>query len=315
MQGTPRRIAISFGDPAGIGPEIALKAAIDPRVTRACRPLLVGDGNALARHAGACGLDAPIHSHRSAAEIDWRSGGVEALALDDIGDDAAARAAIRAALEGYVDAVIAAPRGASPAAAAELDDDAGFVASCTGIPVEASYLMWCIGETRIVRLTPRWPLVRAVALVTRERVLRAIAETHAALHRTGVAAPRIAIAGLNPHAGEGGLFGDEEILTIGPAIAAAQAAGIRAEGPFGADTMLHKAGIDAFIVMVHDQGDVAAGILAPRGAPRLTIGAPVLYCSVAQESALASAGRDRATPDAIVAAVQLLVGPARQKAA
>jgi 4-hydroxy-L-threonine phosphate dehydrogenase PdxA len=305
MPGPWRRIAIGIGDPAGIGPDTALKACLDPRVTRLCRPLLVGDGDALARHAKACGLDAPIERYRAAAAVDWRGGGIKLLALEPSPNDepAAARAAIQAALDGHVDAVVAAPRREAGSAC---DDDPSFVASCAGLAVEDCYLMWCCDGRRIVRMTPRWPLARAVALVTQERVLRAIEETQRALQRLGVAAPRIAVAGLNPHAGEGGLFGDEEIRAIGPALAAANAKGIRAEGPFGADTMLNRAGFDAAIVIYHDQGDVAAGVLAKNGVTRLTIGAPVLFCSVAQGGA---------GPEAVVAAVRVLAGPAWQKAA
>jgi 4-hydroxy-L-threonine phosphate dehydrogenase PdxA len=166
--------------------------------------------------------------------------------------------------------------------------------------------MWCFDDWRIVRLTPRGPVARAVALVTRERVLRALAETQGALERMGIATPRIAVAGLNPHAGEGGLFGDEDGAAIAPAIDAAQASGIKASGPFGADTMLRLKTFDAFIVMLHDQGDVAVSILAQHGASRLVIGTPVPYCAVAP-------GGTGAEP--IVAAVRLLVGPARRQAA
>jgi 4-hydroxythreonine-4-phosphate dehydrogenase len=129
-----------------------------------------------------------------------------------------------------------------------------------------------------------------------------------ALKRMGTAAPRLAVSGLNPHAGEAGLFGDEEIRIIGPAIAAARQAGIRAEGPFGADTMFHRAGYDAFIVMYHDQGHITSKLLAPNRVAGLAIGAPVLFSSVAHGSALDIAGRNQASPEAMVEAVLRLVG-------
>jgi 4-hydroxy-L-threonine phosphate dehydrogenase PdxA len=171
--------------------------------------------------------------------------------------------------------------------------------------------MLCFDSVRIVHATLHCPLARAVALVTRERVLRVIAKTHEALTRMGRAGPRIAVAGLNPHAGENGLFGDEELRIIGPAIADARRDGIGAEGPFGADTMLQRPDIDAFVVMYHDQGHIAAKLLAPNGAAALTIGTPIRFASVAHGSALDIAGQNRANPAAMVESVRQLVGAAR----
>jgi 4-hydroxy-L-threonine phosphate dehydrogenase PdxA len=145
-------------------------------------------------------------------------------------------------------------------------------------------------------------------MITRERVAGAIRATDRALKRLGLRAPRIAVAGLNPHAGEGGLFGREEIEVIRPAIDAVVAEGIAAHGPFGADTLFQRRGYDAFIAMLHDQGHVAAKLLAPNAAAALTIGAPVLFSSVAHGSAPDIAGRNRASPAAMIEAVRQLAG-------
>ena len=114
--------------------------------------------------------------------------------------------------------------------------------------------------------------------------------------------PRIAVSGLNPHAGEGGLFGREEIEIIEPAIDAA-AGGIDVVGPFGADTMFHTPGFDAFIVMLHDQGHIAAKLLAQNAAAALAIGTPILFSSVAHGSAHDIAGKGIADPTAMIEAV------------
>jgi 4-hydroxy-L-threonine phosphate dehydrogenase PdxA len=119
----------------------------------------------------------------------------------------------------------------------------------------------------------------------------------------GVVAPQIAVSGLNPHAGEGGLFGREEIDTIKPAIEAAAVSGIRVSGPFGADTMLQMRGIDAFVVMLHDQGHIPAKLLAPNAAAAVTIGTPILFSSVAHGSAHDIAGKGVASPAALIEAV------------
>ena len=110
------------------------------------------------------------------------------------------------------------------------------------------------------------------------------------------------------------MFGEEEIRVIAPAIAAARAAGIDAEGPFGADTMFHRTGLDAFIVMYHDQGHIAAKLLARNRTAGLTIGTPILFSSVAHGSALDIAGQNRASPEAMVEAVKRLVGAAEAAA-
>ncbi len=117
------------------------------------------------------------------------------------------------------------------------------------------------------------------------------------------AAPKIAVSGLNPHAGEGGLFGSEEIEIIRPAIDASVALGIAVSGPFGADTMLHMKGVDAFIVMLHDQGHVPAKFVAPNVTIALTIGTPILFSSVAHGSAHDIAGKGIASANAMIEAM------------
>src|SRR5579875_1380039 len=300
-----KRIAISMGDPAGIGPEIALKAALDPRVTRLCRPLLVGDPKALAIHARGAGLAPKLKPFASAAAVDWSGDEVKLLALDLLADGALELGTIEAPQT----------ESAIKAAGVEFDGYPTFVARCTGTPPEDAFLMICFDDKRIAHVTLHVSLARAISLVTKQRVGRALAAVEAALKQMGVARPKIAVSGLNPHAGEGGLFGREEIDTIVPAIAAAKAAGIAAEGPFPADLIFHRTGYDAFVVMIHDQGHIVAKLLGRNRAAGLTIGTPVLFSSVAHGSALDIAGRGQASPAAIVEAVERLVGAAQAKAA
>jgi 4-hydroxythreonine-4-phosphate dehydrogenase len=324
------RIAISTGDPAGIGPEIALKAALDPQVRRICRPLLVGDRGALEAHAAASGLAPKIKSVVRAADAIWNDGEVTLLerkqfaagelhigAIAGPHGEAAldsAKAAIDAALAGEVDAVVAAPQTESSIkfAGIEFDGYPSFVARCTGVPPEDAFLMLCFDlggtEMRIAHATLHASLRRAIKLVTRDRVLNAIRSADTALRRIGIASPRIAVSGLNPHAGESGLFGDEEREIIAPAISDANKNDVAAEGPFGADTMFLKKGYDAFIVMIHDQGHIMAKTHAFAGTAALTIGTPVLFSSVAHGSALDIAGKNRADPGAIISAIKRLAG-------
>lgn len=323
-------IAISLGDPAGIGPEIALKAALSAEVRALCVPVLVGDRGAVEMHARACGL-APQLVIVEAANLRQR---LAKLKLEDnavvlldrlqfgpgeltLGTIAAihgraivdsATTAIQAAMAGEVDAVVAAPQTemAVKLAGVEFDGYPTFVAGVTGVPRDDAYLMLCFDDKRIVHTTLHVSVKRALQMITPERVEGAIRAADAALRRLGVAAPRIAVSGLNPHAGEDGLFGDEEATIIGPAIGHARAAGIDAHGPYGADTFLAKPGFDAHVVMLHDQGHVAAKALAPNRAAGMTIGTPVLFSSVAHGSALDIAGQNKAKPDAVIEAIKRL---------
>src|SRR5262249_48120695 len=135
------------------------------------------------------------------------------------------------------------------------------------------------GGVRIVHCTLHVSVRKAIALITPERVHRVISVTEAALRQLGVPSPVICVGGLNPHAGEDGLFGTEDLEIIRPAIERAAADGIRVSGPFGADTMFDRQGCDAFIVMLHDQGHIVAKLQAPRAIAGLAIGSPILFSS------------------------------------
>jgi len=312
-------IALPIGDPAGIGPEICLKTVLNPKVRAACRPILVGDADIVDRHAKSCGLPAGLRALARIGDADWSDDRVnvlncaqsEAIALGAV-SAAAGRAsiafcaaAIEAARTGAVDAVVAAPQNETSIARAGIafDGHPSFVARQTGTDENAVYMMLCFGDMKIVHCTLHTSVRDAIANVTHDNVLRAIRSTGTALRRLGTAAPRIAVSGLNPHAGEGGLFGAEEIEIIKPAIEAAIAEGHAVEGPFGADTMFHMPGVDAFVVMLHDQGHIAAKLLAQNAASALSIGTPILFASVAHGTGHDIAGKGIADPAAMIEAV------------
>jgi 4-hydroxy-L-threonine phosphate dehydrogenase PdxA len=162
--------------------------------------------------------------------------------------------------------------------------------------------MLCFGDTRIVHCTLHVGVAQALTLITASGRPR-IRAADAALRRIGIARPRLCVSGLNPHAGEGGLFGREEIDTIAPAIADAQAAGLAVEGPFGADTMLQRKNVDAFVVLLHAQGHIAAKLLAFNQSAAFAIGSPILFSSVAHGSAFDIAGKGVASPAAMIEAI------------
>ena len=221
---------------------------------------------------------------------------------------ASAGRAIKAALAGDVEAVVAAPQTERSIAAAGIAFDGypSFVARETGTPVNDVYLMICFDQSRIVHATLHVSVREAVALITPERVERVIRVTDVSLKKLGIAQPKIFVSGLNPHAGEEGLFGSEEIDIIIPAIARASKDGIDVSGPFGADTMFRKKGCDAYIVMLHDQGHIAAKLQAFNRTAGLSIGSPILFSSVAHGSAHDIAGKGQADPGAMIEAITRL---------
>jgi 4-hydroxythreonine-4-phosphate dehydrogenase len=324
-----RIIAIATGDPAGIGPEISLKAALDAAVRNACRPLIVSDPAVLKRHARACGIAAALHVITSSTDADWSRPDVHVLdcsqpelAALEFGTSTAAAGraalafagtAIKLALARKADAVIAAPQNETSIALAGIDFDGhpSFVARETGSADNDVFLMLCFGGTKIVHCTLHQSVRKAISLITQERVLRAIEVTDRTLRQIGIAGPRIAVSGLNPHAGEGGLFGDEESKIITPAIDAAKEQGLAVSGPFGADTIFQRPGIDAFVVMLHDQGHIPAKLIARNRASALAIGSPILFASVAHGSAHDIAGKGTADPTAMIETVLRLAQSAQ----
>jgi 4-hydroxythreonine-4-phosphate dehydrogenase len=319
--GQKPKIAIATGDAAGIGPEISLKAALDPTVRQACDCILVSDPQLLQHHAVACGIAADLRMLDRISDGDWSDDRINVLhcpqpqaaavpfgTLDPAAGRAAlafASAAIKAALDGAADAVVAAPQNEAAIALAgiKFDGHPSFVARETGTDASGVYLMLAFGETRIAHCTLHLSVKDAVAQITRENVLRVIRTTDRALKQLSIGAPKICVGGLNPHAGEGGLFGREEIEAIKPAIEAAAGDGIAVTGPFGADTLLHRKGFDAFIVMLHDQGHIPAKLTAPHGTTAFTIGTPILFASVAHGSAHDIAGKGIASPKAMIDAL------------
>jgi 4-hydroxy-L-threonine phosphate dehydrogenase PdxA len=314
-------VAIATGDPSGIGPEIALKAALDPAAREMCRPVLVGDRGVLAAHAQACGLSlegVELIERSQLAPGELKIGEIRPAhgraALDS------AKAAVRAALAGKVQAVVAAPHNetAIHQAGIEFDGYPSFVARLCGLEAEDGILMLCFQhegrEVRIAHVTLHTSVATALGMITADRVARTIREVATALRRLGIQRPRIAVSGINPHAGENGLFGSEEKSRVTPALEQAEQDGIEVAGPFGADIMIQKKGFDAYVVMLHDQGHIAAKLLAPQRVAGMTIGTPVIFSSVAHGSAHDIAGMNRAKHGAMIEAIARVTGAGRGSA-
>jgi 4-hydroxythreonine-4-phosphate dehydrogenase len=301
-------IAITMGDAAGIGPEIVVKACARPRPAQAPPWLVYGDPGVLRRTARALGLafETPVIAC-SALPDDLPAGRVDARA------GAAAHAAIvRAAadaLAGTVRAVATAPvhKEALAAAGVRHPGHTEILAEAAGgVPVR---MMLVNDELRIVLVTIHQPLRAAIDAVRRDAVLATVAIAHDALRRLGIGRPRIAVAGLNPHAGEGGLMGREDLDEIAPAVADARARGIDASGPWPPDTVFMRARgfreFDVVVAMYHDQGLIPIKYLGLDDGVNVTVGLPFVRTSVDHGTAFDIAGRGAADPRSLLAAIAL----------
>jgi 4-hydroxythreonine-4-phosphate dehydrogenase len=303
-------IAITMGDPCGIGPEILLKA-----IAKAPNPqalVAVGDPQWLAAEAMRLKLPAPPRIERAASvPADLRHGQVDPRA-----GDAAWRSivhATRLAQAGAVRAVVTAPisKEAMQAAGHHYPGHTELLAELAG-GVEVR-MMLANAELRVVLVSIHVALSEAVRSLTAPSIVRTLKIADRALRAAGLSAPRIAVAGLNPHAGEAGLFGREEIDIIAPAIAEARAQGIDARGPFAPDTVFMRARglaeFDAVIAMYHDQGLIPIKYLGLDQGVNITIGLPFVRTSPDHGTAFDLAGRPGpdgrglADPASLIAAI------------
>jgi 4-hydroxythreonine-4-phosphate dehydrogenase len=276
------RIAITAGDPAGIGPEIAARAAVDARVVAACDPIVYGTAGsfrtgALSAAAGRAAYDAIVR-----AVADVRHGVVDAIATAPINKEAWRLAGLP--WNGHTD-LLAHLTGAGPVA-----------------------MMFHADALRVVLATIHIPLADVPRALTRESLESTILLSAKELPRFGYASPRIAVAGLNPHAGEHGLFGREEADVMAPAVAACRARGVDVSGPYPADTLFVRAQrgeFDAVIACYHDQGLIPVKLLAFGHAVNVTLGLPLVRTSVDHGTAFDIAGKGVADPESMVAAVLL----------
>ena len=289
------RVAITSGDPAGIGPEIARRAAADRRVLEACVPVLYGPPDAASFAPGVLSGDAG----RAAYDVIVR-------AVDD-------------AQGGRVDAIATAPvnKEAFRLAGLPWNGHTDLLAHLTAAPHVA--MLFYSDALRVVLATVHIALADVPRALTQASLEATIDLTARELPRFGIARPRIAVAGLNPHAGEHGLFGHEEGTTIGPAIAACRARGVDVSGPFPGDTIFlraHRGEFDVVVACYHDQGLIPVKLVAFGQAVNVTIGLPIVRTSVDHGTAFDIAGKGVADPESMIAAVLLaarLAGTTEQR--
>jgi 4-hydroxythreonine-4-phosphate dehydrogenase len=280
-------VAITVGDPSGIGPEIAAAAAKDPRVLAVCQPVLYGPTDPAALAPFPCGVVNP-RSGREAYDLIVRAA-----------EDAKA---------GRVDAIATAPINKAAFAAAGLPwrGHTDLLAHLCGVRDEA--MMFWSDTLRVVLATVHIPLSEVPRTLTIDGLFGTIALTARSLPRFGLAHPKLAVTGLNPHAGEDGLLGPEEQTVIGPAIAKARAEGIDVHGPFPADTLFVRAArgeFDAVVAMYHDQGLVPVKLVAFGKSVNVTLGLPIIRTSVDHGTAFDIARTGKADAGSMVEAILL----------
>ncbi len=281
------RVGITVGDPAGIGPEIAKKAADDPRVREVCEPLLYGPAT-------------------DSALASFAQGRVSAAAGRAAYD--AVLAAVHDARAHRIDAIATAPVNKEAFAAAGLPwrGHTDLLAHLTGAPRVA--MMFYADTLRVILATVHIPLKEVASALTQQRLEDTIDLAAIELPRFGHASPRLAVAGLNPHAGEHGVIGSEEDAVIVPAIAACRTRGMDVSGPYPADSIFTRAmrgEFDAVVACYHDQGLIPIKLVAFGRAVNVTLGLPIIRTSVDHGTAFDIAGRGVADPSSMIEAVRL----------
>lgn len=291
-------IAICIGDPNGIGPEIAVKAAESHRDI-----ILLGDSFVL-EHYGARDADI-IHVQALEPEafqpgkLDPRAGRATVEYV---------KAAVRLFQRGAVDAIVACPMSetAINRAGIKFDGYAGLLAELTGTPREKTFLMLVAAGLRIAHVTLHESIKKSLESITTERVVEAAVTAVRTVERLGIGNPRLGVMGINPHAGEDGLFGDEDERITKPAVAALREMGIAVDGPTGGDLLLSQRKHDVYLAMFHDQGHIPVKLLSPLRSSALSIGTPVLFSSVGHGCAFDIADKGIADPTSVRETLALL---------
>jgi 4-hydroxythreonine-4-phosphate dehydrogenase len=317
-------LAITLGDPAGIGPEIILKALNHADLYRRCRPLVIGDLRILQRAAGWLGSSIELITVLQPAASEYSAGSVTLLDLANaqpadcpagqlsaIAGNAAVEYVFRAcdlAMAGQVAAVVTAPlnKAAMNMAGFAYAGHTELLAERTGA---GNVSMLLVGPSlRVVHVSTHVALEEAIRRITPERVEAVIELAYQSCQVLGIRAPRIAIAGLNPHAGEGGLFGDQEQRFIQPAIVAARARGRDVSDPQPPDTVFLRAvrgAYDIVVAMYHDQGHIPMKLLAFDSGVNVSVGLPIIRTSVDHGTAFDIAGTGRASDESMLAAIDV----------
>ena len=311
----PRReerplLAITMGDPSGVGPEVTVKALADRSIHQIARPLVIGDRRVLAEAAKVCGLTVEVRAWRSAEEATFAAGSIDVLDLDNVSPETwrwgqlsaesgkAALEYIRKAMtltdSGVAKGIVTAPINKEATSLAGSKELGHMELFARVYDAKNQATMLVSGKLRCVHLTTHYSLKDAITRITRERVLQRLVTTHEDFRRWGMAQPRIAVSAINPHGGEGGLMGTEEQEHMAPAVQDAKRMGIDARGPYPADSVYVRAmrgEFDAVIAMFHDQGHIPVKVHGFEQSVSVALGLPIVRTSVDHGTAFDIAGK------------------------
>lgn len=316
-------VAVTMGDPAGIGPEIVARTFSEPDFRDGSRVIVIGDANIMSRAVSLLGLPLGVNVISEPGDARFEQEMIDLIPASELPDDLPfgtldARAgdaafryverAIGLALEGKVDAVATAPlnKEAMHLAGHKYPGHTEILAELTGTK---DYAMMLVTEDlRVIHISTHVALREAIERVEPERELAVIRLAHETLRRIGVEKPRIAVAGLNPHAGENRLFGNEDAERIKPAVEEARGQGIDASGPHPPDTVFSRAKkgeFDMVVVQYHDQGHIPVKLLGFESGVNVTVGLPFFRTSVDHGTAFDIAGSGKADHKSMRAAINL----------
>lgn len=317
-------VLITMGDPTGVGPEVIVKSVNQPAVHNRLRPLVIGDARRLQQAVKLTGVDLAVRTIHEPEQALFEAGSIDCLDLDIVppdlpfgrlaaaGGEAAYRFIVKAvevAQSGFAGAICTAPlnKEALHAAGHRYPGHTEMLAHLSGTP-EVSMLL-VAPRLRVIHVTTHIGLIDAIARIEPGLVERTIRRGNELLVRAGIARPRIAVCGINPHAGEGGLFGHgEEADKIAPAVAACVRSGLDVQGPLPADTLFFRAtrgDFDLIVAMYHDQGHGPVKVLGLEAGVNVTVGLPFVRTSVDHGTAFDIAGTGRADAGSMIAALEL----------
>lgn len=319
-------ISITMGDPAGIGPEVIIKALHTPVIYEVSHPLVIGSLSILENVRKSLKIRDEVffNSIKELKDSDFNFGKINVLDIEDLqldnikqgeisreGGAASVRyveKAIEFAIQKDVDAVVTAPisKEAINLAGYKYQGHTEIFAEKTGIKDFA--MMLVTDDIKVIHVTLHVSMVDACKLIKKERILRTIYLGYNAMQDLGIKNPRIGVAGLNPHAGESGIFGDEELKEIIPAVNVAREKGINVAGPVSPDVIFNRAmrgEYDLVVAMYHDQGHIAIKTTSFDEGVNVTIGLPIIRTSVGHGTAFDIVGKDKANPKSLINAIKL----------
>lgn len=318
-------IAITMGDAAGVGPEIIVKALSTQEIFDCCRPLVIGDARIIRKALRSFGVQAQLNLIEDPANGLHKLGTLDVFDLHNLDPETVApgqvqehcgrasveyvQKAVELALSNKIQAIVTAPISKEAINKAGYDF-AGHTELLAHLTNSKDYAMLLVAKNlRVIHVTTHTSLAEACHLVRRDRVERAIRLAFRAAQSLGIPDPKIGVAALNPHSGEGGLFGREEIEEITPAIESARRGGISVEGPIPSDTVFYRAAVrgefDLVVAMYHDQGHIPVKLIGFESGVNVTVGLPIVRTSVDHGTAYRRAWRGTASPQSMIEAVKL----------